>query len=88
MVRSDRIDMVGKKYGHLTVLAEVGLRRYRTSTPRRVVIVQCDCGAKYVVRAETVRRGAGNSRAVNACQSCAATYTWLRRKLARRDRAA
>ena len=88
MTRSDRIDMVGKKYGHLTVIAEAGMKRYRTSTPRRLVLVRCDCGAEYVVRAETVRRGAGSSSAVNACQSCATRDVWLRRRLRGRERAA
>jgi hypothetical protein len=76
--RSDRIEMVGRKYGHLTVLAEAGYRRYPRSSPRRLVLVQCDCGAEYVVRAETVRRGAGKSRPVNSCQSCAARDSWAR----------
>jgi hypothetical protein len=88
MNRSDRIEMVGKKYGHLTVLAEAGLKRYSTSTPRRLILVRCDCGAEYVIRAETVRRGAGRSGAVNACQSCAIRDAWLRRRLHRRDEAA
>lgn len=88
MTRSDRIEMVGKKYGHLTVVAEAGLKRYRSSTPRRLVLVRCDCGAEYVIRAETVRRGAGASSAVNACQSCAIKDAWLRRKLRASDRAA
>lgn len=88
MTRSDRIEMVGKKYGHLTVVAEAGMKRYHSSTPRRLVVVRCDCGAEYVIRAETVRRGAGASRAVNACQSCAIKDAWLRRKLRSGDRAA
>lgn len=88
MTRSDRIEMVGKKYGHLTVIAEAGMKRYRTSSPRRLVLVRCDCGAEHVVRAETVRRGAGNSRAVNACQSCASKSFWLRRRLRARGKAA
>ena len=88
MNRSDRIEMVGKKYGHLTVIAEAGMKRYRTSTPRRLVLVRCDCGVEYVVRAETVRRGAGSSAAVNACQSCATKDVWLRRRFSARERAA
>jgi hypothetical protein len=83
MNRSDRIEMVGKKYGHLLVVAEAGFQRYRTSSPRRLVRVRCDCGAEYVIRAETIRRGAGDSRAVNACQSCAAKHAWYRRRLPR-----
>ena len=76
--RPDRLEMVGRKYGHLTVILEAGYKRYPTSSPRRLVLVRCDCGAEYVVRAETVRRGA-RRRPVNSCQSCASRYVWARR---------
>ncbi len=85
--RSDVIPMVGKRYGRLTVLAEAGLRRYETSTPRRLVVVRCDCGREYEVRAETLRRAAGNARPVSTCRACA-LLEQSRRRVEKRTAAA
>jgi hypothetical protein len=62
--RSDKIPMVGKKYGHLTVVAEAGRRHYPTTKPQRLVLVRCDCEREYVTNAASVRRG------VNRCIEC------------------
>jgi len=66
------IPMVGKKYGHLTVIANAGRRDYgRPSYARghrlriRLVRVVCDCGAEYDAVAFQVRQG------VNRCTACA-----------------
>jgi hypothetical protein len=60
--RPDAIPMVGKKYGHLTVLADAGRKDYgRKPYSRgwrlrlRQVRVRCDCGEEFVARASHVR---------------------------------
>ncbi len=67
-MRRDAIPMVGKKYGHILVLAEAGKRYYETSSPKRLVHVECDCGRRWTTGAAWLRRKTNRCRAcANAC---------------------
>jgi hypothetical protein len=61
---SDRhlIPMVGKKYGHLTVLERVPRPPGRTKAA--YVHVRCDCGIEYIAQAHHVRNK------INCCWNC------------------
>jgi transposase-like protein len=55
------LEMVGKKYGHLTVL-RINPAKYQPGGKH--VVVRCDCGRIYDTRAARVRDG------VSSCCSC------------------
>lgn len=57
--------MVGKKYGHLTVLDVVTRKRHPAGGSSLMVLARCDCGRKTKVYAANVRSGA------NECRRCA-----------------
>ncbi len=60
-----KIPMVGKKFGHLLVLAEAGTRHYGSGL-QGLVRVRCDCGREYVALAHHVRSGR-----ITRCLRCA-----------------
>jgi hypothetical protein len=64
--------MVGKRYGHLLVVAEAGRRYYTTSKPQRLIRVRCDCGNEYETIAHCVRRT--SSRCAQCWKEDAADY--------------
>lgn len=70
---SNLIPIVGKKFGHLTVLSMAGRRAYTSPAGRTqryaLVNVRCDCGLVYVAEARAVRR------AMNRCKKCSAEHT-------------
>ena len=59
------LDMVGKRYGKLTVTAFVGLWVIRGDRPRRCVKAKCDCGSEYVYEAYRVR-----TKKIGSCRDC------------------
>lgn len=62
--RSDRIDMTGRRYGHLVVLGYAG-RRLVGRQRKLVVRVRCDCGEVLEMVAAALR-----NQNVRQCRAC------------------
>ena len=52
-----RIDMVGKKFGRLTVLKEVGRNKYG----HVLWLCMCDCGIEKIINGSSLREGFSKS---------------------------
>ena len=54
---SRRIDLLGKRFGRLEVIALVEPKVSPNGTRKTCWLCQCDCGERTVVRSQSLRRG-------------------------------
>jgi hypothetical protein len=73
-------DLTDKKFGRLTVVRFVGMRRFNSDATASVWQCRCECG-------KLIEMFASNLRVSKSC-GCARTERWMTYRLKRRKRSA